>query len=83
VFLLGARRWGFFLGDVCGRGAEAAALTSLARYALRAAAHQCPGDPAAVLTVVNAALLADPAVGIRFCTALYGSWNRAGIAPSR
>ena len=34
----------FFLGDVCGKGAEAAAVTSLARYTLRAAAVYDP-DP--------------------------------------
>ncbi len=72
VFRLDARRWGFFLGDVCGKGAAAAALTSLARYTLRAAAHDRPGDPAGVLAVLNATMLADPVVDGRFCTALYG-----------
>lgn len=73
VFPLDTDRWGFFLGDVCGKGAEAAAVTSLARYTLRAAAHQHPGDPVAVLVTLNSALLLDPAVGTRFCTALYGT----------
>ncbi|MHB8504370.1 MAG: hypothetical protein ACYDEN_01395, partial [Acidimicrobiales bacterium] len=30
--------WGFSLGDVCGTGPEAAALTALARYSIRAVA---------------------------------------------
>ena len=72
VFRLGARRWGFFLGDVCGKGAPAAALTSLARYTLRAAACHSPGDPVAVLTALNDSLLAEPSAGGRFCTVLYG-----------
>ncbi|MGH3294295.1 MAG: PP2C family protein-serine/threonine phosphatase [Trebonia sp.] len=72
VFRLDARRWGFFLGDVCGKGAAAAALTSLARYTLRAASHHFLDEPVAVLTELNDALLADPAVDNRFCTALYG-----------
>lgn len=78
VFRLDARRWGFFLGDVCGKGAAAAALTSLARYTLRAAAHHFPDEPAAVLTALNDALLADTAADNRFCTALYGVIESAG-----
>ncbi|WP_116102269.1 PP2C family protein-serine/threonine phosphatase [Amycolatopsis thermalba] len=73
VFPLDDGRWGFFLGDVCGKGAEAAALTSLSRYTLRAAAHQHVDDPLAVLATLIAGLLADPAVGSRFCTVLYGT----------
>lgn len=43
VFPLPGDRWVFFLGDVCGHGAPAAALTSLTRYTLRAAAwHNSP-----------------------------------------
>lgn len=78
VFRLDARRWGFFLGDVCGKGAAAAALTSLARYTLRAAAHHFLDEPAAVLAALNDALLADPAADNRFCTALYGVLEMAG-----
>ena len=35
-------RWGLFIGDVCGNGAGAAVVTSLARYALRAARGRRP-----------------------------------------
>lgn len=78
VFRLDARRWGFFLGDVCGKGAAAATLTSLARYTLRAAAHYFLDEPAAVLAALNDALLTDPAADNRFCTALYGVLEIAG-----
>ncbi|MFD3328862.1 PP2C family protein-serine/threonine phosphatase [Streptomyces sp. NPDC058701] len=71
VFPLGGKRWAFFLGDVCGKGPEAASLTSLTRYTLRAAAL-IDSDPELVLTSLNTALLLDPAVGTRFCTAVFG-----------
>ncbi|MEU0674750.1 GAF domain-containing SpoIIE family protein phosphatase [Streptomyces sp. NPDC006172] len=71
VFPLDAGRWVFFLGDVCGKGPEAAAVTSLTRYTLRAAALVDP-DPDTVLTALNSALLLDPAVGTRYCTAVFG-----------
>lgn len=72
VFHQGADRWAFFLGDVCGKGAEAAAVTSLTRYTLRAAA-QHTDDPTAVLAELNTALLLDASVGTRFCTAIFGT----------
>ncbi|MEU9269899.1 SpoIIE family protein phosphatase [Streptomyces sp. NPDC048251] len=72
LFPLAAGTWGLFLGDVCGKGAAAAAVTSLARYTLRAAAVYDP-DPAAVLTNLNTVLNHeyngdDP----RFCTVIFG-----------
>ena len=35
VFPAGENRWRFAIGDVCGTGPEAAAVTGLARHALR------------------------------------------------
>jgi sigma-B regulation protein RsbU (phosphoserine phosphatase) len=72
LFLLTRGTWGLFLGDVCGKGAAAAAITSLARYTLRAAAVYDP-EPAAVLANLNTVLNheyngADP----RFCTVVFG-----------
>lgn len=72
LFPLAAGTWGLFLGDVCGKGAVAAAVTSLARYTLRAAAVYDP-DPAAVLANLNTVLNheyngTDP----RFCTVVFG-----------
>ena len=55
LFPLAAGTWGLFMGDVCGKGAAAAAVTSLARYTLRAAAVYDP-DPAAVLDNLNTVL---------------------------
>jgi phosphoserine phosphatase RsbU/P len=74
LFPLGEGRWAFFLGDVCGKGPQAAALTSLTRYALRAAALHDP-EPAAALTTLNTVLferygaVGDP----RFCTVVFGT----------
>jgi sigma-B regulation protein RsbU (phosphoserine phosphatase) len=71
VFPVDGGRWAFFLGDVCGKGPEAATVTALARHTLRAAAQMDP-DPVTVLSTLNTALLADVAAGSRFCTALFG-----------
>jgi sigma-B regulation protein RsbU (phosphoserine phosphatase) len=72
LFSLGGGRWAFFLGDVCGKGPEAAAATSLARYTLRAAAMN-DADPEAVLHTLNSVLYEryagdDP----RYCTVVLG-----------
>jgi sigma-B regulation protein RsbU (phosphoserine phosphatase) len=72
LFPLPDGTWGFFLGDVCGKGAAAAALTSLTRYTLRSAAIHDP-DPVPVLANLNAVLLQDRHSGSpRFCTVIYG-----------
>jgi len=70
-FATGAGDWALVIGDVCGKGAEAAALTALARYTLRAAALHTR-RPRAVLEQLNEALLRD-SVDYRFCTVLYAS----------
>lgn len=66
-------RWAFFLGDVCGKGPRAAALTSLTRYTLRAAAHHDP-EPDAALTTLNAVLHERYTAGgdPRYCTCVFG-----------
>ena len=56
VFPIGDERWMLALGDVAGKGPEAAALTGLVRYTLWGAAQHAP-DPAAVAAAVNNALL--------------------------
>jgi hypothetical protein len=49
--------WMLVIGDVTGRGAEAAAITAQARYTLRTAAW-LSGDPIVALATLNSALLA-------------------------
>ncbi|CAM5636402.1 MULTISPECIES: PP2C family protein-serine/threonine phosphatase [Streptomyces] len=74
VFPLDGKRFAFFLGDVCGKGPQAAAVTSLTRYTLRAAALHDP-DPVSALTTLNKVLheryagSGDP----RYCTAVFGT----------
>jgi sigma-B regulation protein RsbU (phosphoserine phosphatase) len=68
------RDWVAVLGDVAGKGAEAAAVTSLARYAARAAALST-SDPRDVVDLVDRALSADPSdllctvAVVRYCDA--------------
>ena len=45
VFETGDGRWAVVIGDVCGKGVDAAALTGLTRYTIRATARQRPGPP--------------------------------------
>jgi serine phosphatase RsbU (regulator of sigma subunit) len=69
VFRSGDAVWTAIVGDVAGKGPEAAAVTALARHTLRAASL-LQDDPAANLAVLNRALGADPSEP-RFCTVLY------------
>ena len=74
LFPIDGKRFAFFLGDVCGKGPQAAAVTSLTRYTLRAAALHDP-DPVSALTTLNTVLherytgSGDP----RHCTAVFGT----------
>jgi PAS domain S-box-containing protein len=68
AFPIGESRWGIVIGDVCGKGAHAAALTALARYTIRALADR---DPATVLRLLNEAVIREhDFVRGRFLTAL-------------
>jgi sigma-B regulation protein RsbU (phosphoserine phosphatase) len=60
--------WVVAIGDVCGKGAEAAVVTALVRYTLRAAAVQHP-NPAAALATLNAVLQRHETD--RFCTVAF------------
>jgi sigma-B regulation protein RsbU (phosphoserine phosphatase) len=72
LFPLSEGRWGFFLGDVCGKGVEAAAVTAAARYTLRAAAVYDP-TPAAVLGNLNSVLYQEyRSQAHRHCTVVFG-----------
>jgi PAS domain S-box-containing protein len=67
VFTTGEGQWYLVIGDVCGKGAEAAAVTALARYTLRSAAAR-RRSPAAILRWVAEAMLQQEDGGGRFCT---------------
>jgi serine phosphatase RsbU (regulator of sigma subunit)/PAS domain-containing protein len=64
--------WGLAVGDVSGKGEEAAAVTAAARYAIRVLARRC-ADPGEVLVGTNEIVLADE-------LALDGGFVTAGIA---
>jgi len=69
-----AHGWGISVGDTCGKGEGAAAVTMIARNSIRALGHSA-ADPVTVLRGVNDILLAED-LGGRFvtaCTALL-SW---------
>jgi PAS domain S-box-containing protein len=69
IFEAGPDQWAIALGDVCGKGAEAAALTALTRYTVRAAAMYERGADG-VLRVLNEALLRQR-TDLRFTTLVY------------
>jgi serine phosphatase RsbU (regulator of sigma subunit) len=59
--------WAIVIGDVCGKGQEAAAMTAAARHAIRALAHVHEA-PAEVLAAANQVLMAGD-YGERFVSA--------------
>ncbi len=69
LFETGNRGWTVVMGDVCGKGPDAAAVTALARYTLRAAAMR-EFLPSRSLMVLNEALLRQRD-DRRFCTVAY------------
>ncbi len=58
AFALDEGTWGLFIGDVQGHGVQAAVLTTLIRYSLRAALLH-DREPASALAEVNAVLLRE------------------------
>src|SRR5271157_4225529 len=64
--------WGLAVGDVCGMGEEAAAVTAAARHAIRVLARRC-ADPGEVLAGANEIVLAEE-------LALDGGFVTANIA---
>jgi PAS domain S-box-containing protein len=69
VFDCGQGRWAVVIGDVCGKGPEAAAVTALARYTVRASA-MTSDEPSTILATLNEAMLRQRD-DRRFCTVLY------------
>ncbi len=68
--------WSLIMGDVSGVGPEAAALTGIARYAVRALASQ-GASPAQILSQLNETLVRF-GLQDRFCTMLYGELRPDG-----
>jgi serine phosphatase RsbU (regulator of sigma subunit)/anti-sigma regulatory factor (Ser/Thr protein kinase) len=85
VFPAGENRWRFAIGDVCGTGPEAAAVTGLARHALRILARE-GHDVADVVGRLNELIL-EEGPRARFITLLHGEitvlgdYQPAGTAP--
>jgi PAS domain S-box-containing protein len=68
VFALGGDAWALVIGDVVGKGPEAAVLTALARYTLRALGDRSP-SPGGTLALLNEQLL-RPAAEERLLSAV-------------
>lgn len=69
VFDAGDGTWDLAIGDVCGKGADAATVMALAKYTLRAAAMS-ERRPSRILGALNQAVLQQVSDG-RFCTVCY------------
>jgi serine phosphatase RsbU (regulator of sigma subunit) len=67
VFRSGSGTWTAVIGDVCGKGPEAASLTALARYTVRTASSP-DNAPSQVLRTLHDSIASERA-DLRFCTA--------------
>lgn len=76
VFELGKGSWGAVIGDACGKGVEAAAVTGLARHTVRAAAMQ-HSKPSEILGALNEAIIRQPGEQ-PFCTVCFVRLRRKG-----
>jgi phosphoserine phosphatase RsbU/P len=72
VFQRGPESWAFMIGDVTGKGVEAARLATLARHTIRTAAMQRL-SPREILLTLNRAMCEQQPDGDRFVTAIYGT----------
>lgn len=69
--------WAFALGDVCGKGPEAAAVTALVRYSLRAITG-ANADLVAVVGRLNDVLLSSAQTDDQFSTVMFGTIRMVG-----
>jgi serine phosphatase RsbU (regulator of sigma subunit) len=67
VFRSGSGSWTAVIGDVCGKGPEAASLTAMARYTVRTASSP-ESTPSQVLRTLHESISSERA-DLRFCTA--------------
>jgi PAS domain S-box-containing protein len=75
IFEMGSGSWALVIGDVCGKGADAAALTALVRYTVRAIAT-ADKLPSEILRQLNDAILRQRSDN-RFCTVAYARVSKA------
>jgi len=75
VFSLDDRRWGMVIGDVCGKGAAAAAVTATVRHSLRAAATHIR-DEQRIVEWVHDAIISQ--ADAPFCTIAYAVLDLSG-----
>jgi serine phosphatase RsbU (regulator of sigma subunit) len=81
LFDVGSGDWSIVIGDVCGKGADAAALTALARYTLRATAGPTR-LPSEALQTLNDEVLRQRGDG-RFITVAYARLAANGDGSAR
>lgn len=74
LYAVGEGTWRFAIGDVCGTGPQAAAVTGLARHTLRLLARE-GYDVASVVSRLNRAIL-EEGERARFLTLLHGEIRR-------
>ena len=72
IFETGTGSWAIAMGDVCGKGADAAALTAMARYTIRATGIRAAQSPQRVLSLLNEVLLTE-APREQFLTVAYAN----------
>jgi len=77
VVQLGPDRWGILIGDVSGKGVEAAALTGIARHTARAAGRHGLA-PVEVLSWIHDAFLLESYTSGSYCSAIYGELRAEG-----
>jgi sigma-B regulation protein RsbU (phosphoserine phosphatase) len=73
VFEVAGDDWAVVVGDVCGKGADAAVVTGIARHTVRSAALRSR-QPKTALAAVNGALLRQGA--LRFCSLVHARVRR-------
>ena len=81
LFTIGGDVWYAIVGDVCGKGPEAAATTAMVRYTIRAAAVG-GSEPAEILHALNEAMLRpmSSAPGpLHFCTLAVLQLDTSGV----
>jgi PAS domain S-box-containing protein len=77
LFPIDDARWAIVMGDVCGKGARAAALTGLARHTIRSVA-MLGSDPSVILDRLNDAIMreGEDDRAPQFCTVAYATLER-------